>query len=111
MMSAVQTLNHIEKLQQLCSVFFEAFAKIDVLKIDADIERLLFDRLTFLNQINSEILRLGGEITADDGSNNNNNVDEIDDEQAAISIELELAEKATAELLVNRRQEIASRFN
>ncbi|KAG2214827.1 hypothetical protein INT45_009801 [Circinella minor] len=105
------TLNHIEKLQQLRSVFFEAFAKIDVLKIDADIERLVFDRSTFLNQINSEILRSGSEMTTDDGSNNNNNVDEIDDEQAAISMELELAEKAAAELLVNRRQEIASRFN
>ena len=105
------TLNHIEKLQQLRSIFFEAFVKIDALSIN-DIERSVFDRATFLDQINSEILRLGGQMTIDDGSNNNNNnVDEIDDEQAAINMELELAEKAAAESLVVRRQEIASRFN
>ncbi|KAI7847152.1 hypothetical protein BDC45DRAFT_527018 [Circinella umbellata] len=104
------TVNHIEKLQQLRSIFFEAFVKIDALSIN-DIERSVFDRATFLNQINSEILRLGDQMTIDDDSNNNNkNVDEIEDEQAAINMELELAEKAAAESLVVRRQEIASRF-
>ena len=104
------TVNNIEKLQQIRSIFFEAFVKIDALSIN-DIERSVFDRATFLDQINSEILRLGGQMTTIDDDSNNNNVDEIEDEQAAMNMELELAEKAAAESLVVGRQEIASRFN
>ncbi|KAI7846877.1 hypothetical protein BDC45DRAFT_528013, partial [Circinella umbellata] len=88
------------------------FVKIDALSIN-DMERSVFDRATFLDKINTEILHLGGQMTTidDDSNNNNNNVDEIEDEQAAMNMELELAEKAAVESLVVRRQEIASRFN
>ena len=62
--------------------------------------------------MDSGILRLGGQVTIDEDNNNsNNNVDVTDDEQTPINMELGLAEKAAAESLVIRRQEIASKFN
>ena len=104
------TVNYTETLQQLRSIFFEAFDKIDALKINVDVERLVFDRSTFVNQINSEILRLGGQMTINDSSNRDVDND-ADDEEASLNMELELAKTAAVELLAARRQEIASRFN
>ena len=44
--------------------------------------------------MDGRILRLSGQMTIDHGSNNNNNVDETDNEQAAINMELELAKSS-----------------
>ena len=51
------------------------------------------------------------DVSNSSGNDRNNGEDEFFDEQATINIELELAEKEAIELLMNRRREIASRFN
>ncbi|KAI7857910.1 hypothetical protein BDC45DRAFT_565811 [Circinella umbellata] len=75
------------------SITYIAFDKIGALKINVDVERLVFDRSTFVNQTNSEILRLDSQMPNDDGSNRDSN-NYADDEEAAFNMELELAEKA-----------------